>query len=122
VFASHDHVYFGRHEDGVLESEFCGNLVEICPPACSRTDFKKHYTRKWDLQTAPSICVHCAWAATPLQVSGTHTEKNSEPLQPRGERLLPLRPGRFGYEFVNSEKRIRQPLMSPSSILPSRKR
>ena len=31
VFASHDHVYFGRHEDGVLESEFSGNLVEVCP-------------------------------------------------------------------------------------------
>jgi NADH-quinone oxidoreductase subunit G len=31
VFSAHDNVYFGRHEDGVLESEFSGNLVEICP-------------------------------------------------------------------------------------------
>ena len=31
VFAAHDHVYFGRHEDGTLESEFSGNLVEVCP-------------------------------------------------------------------------------------------
>ena len=31
VFQSHNHVYFGRHEDGVLESEFSGNLVEVCP-------------------------------------------------------------------------------------------
>ena len=29
--ASHDHLYFGRHEEGVLESEFSGNLVEVCP-------------------------------------------------------------------------------------------
>ena len=27
VFGWHDHVYFGRHEDGALESEFSGNLV-----------------------------------------------------------------------------------------------
>ena len=27
VFAAHNHVYFGRHEDGVLESEFSGNLA-----------------------------------------------------------------------------------------------
>jgi NADH-quinone oxidoreductase subunit G len=31
VFAAHDHVYFGRHADGTLESEFSGNLVEVCP-------------------------------------------------------------------------------------------
>ena len=31
VFAIHDHVYFGRQKDGVLENEFSGNLVEVCP-------------------------------------------------------------------------------------------
>ncbi len=31
VFGSHNHVYFGRHEDGTLENEFSGNLVEVCP-------------------------------------------------------------------------------------------
>ena len=29
--AAHDHVYFGRHREGVLESPFAGNLVEVCP-------------------------------------------------------------------------------------------
>ena len=27
----HDNVYFGRVESGTLESEFSGNLVDICP-------------------------------------------------------------------------------------------
>ncbi|ETJ30660.1 NADH dehydrogenase subunit G, partial [human gut metagenome] len=31
VYGAHDNVYFGRPEDGTLESEFSGNLVEICP-------------------------------------------------------------------------------------------
>jgi len=31
VYSAHNHVYFGRVEDGTLESEFAGNLVEICP-------------------------------------------------------------------------------------------
>ena len=31
VYGAHDNVYFGRVEDGVLESEFSGNLVEVCP-------------------------------------------------------------------------------------------
>jgi NADH-quinone oxidoreductase subunit G len=60
AFASHDHVYFGRAEDGTLENEFSGNLVEVCPTGVfTDKTFKRHFTRKWDLQTAPSICVHC---------------------------------------------------------------
>lgn len=31
VYGAHDNVYFGRPEDGTLESEFSGNLVEVCP-------------------------------------------------------------------------------------------
>ncbi|ETC97930.1 2Fe-2S iron-sulfur cluster-binding protein, partial [Asaia sp. SF2.1] len=31
VFASHNNVYFGRHESGTLESPFSGNLIEVCP-------------------------------------------------------------------------------------------
>lgn len=37
VYGAHDNVYFGRPEDGTLESEFSGNLVEICPTAYSPT-------------------------------------------------------------------------------------
>ena len=31
ALGAHDHVYFGGHEEGVLESEFAGNLIEVCP-------------------------------------------------------------------------------------------
>ena len=112
VFSAHDHVYFGRHEDGVLESEFSGNLVEVCPTGVfTDKTLKQHYARKWDLQTAPSICVHCGLGCNTIagERYGTlrrilnryHHEVNGYFLCDRG---------RFGYEFVNSEKRIRQPL------------
>ena len=53
-------VYFGRDADGVLENEFGGNLVEVCPTGVfTDKTLKRHYTRKWDLQMAPSVCVHC---------------------------------------------------------------
>lgn len=35
AFGAHDHVYFGRAEEGVLESQFSGNLVEVCPTGSS---------------------------------------------------------------------------------------
>jgi NADH-quinone oxidoreductase subunit G len=117
VFASHDHVYFGRHESGVLESEFSGNLVEICPTGVfTDKTFKKHYTRKWDLQTAPSICVHCGLGCNTIAGERYGTLRrvlNRYNHEVNGYFLCDR--GRFGYEFVNSEKRIREPLRkSPS--------
>ena len=66
--ASHHHTYFGRLVDGVLESEFSGNLVEVCPTGVfTDKPFSERYTRKWDLQTGPSVCTGCAvgWNTTP---------------------------------------------------------
>ncbi len=61
VFGIRDQAYFGRYEDGVLENEFSGNLVEICPTGVfTDKTLRFHYTRKWDLQTAPSVCVNCS--------------------------------------------------------------
>ena len=61
AFRLRDTVFFGATEDGVLENEFSGNLVEICPTGVfTDATLKRHYTRKWDLQMAPSICPHCA--------------------------------------------------------------
>jgi NADH-quinone oxidoreductase subunit G len=114
VFASHRNVYFGRHADGTLESEFAGNLVEVCPTGVF-TDkrFKDHYTRKWDLQTAPSICVHCGVGCNtiPGERYGTLRRiRNRFNGEVNGYFLCDR--GRFGYEFVNGESRIRQPLTS----------
>lgn len=106
-------VYFGRHKDGVLESEFAGNLVEICPTGVfTDKTLKRHYTRKWDLQFAPSVCVHCGVGCdtSPGERYGTlrrivnryNGEVNTYFLCDRG---------RFGYEFVNSTERIRQPML-----------
>lgn len=112
VFASHDNVYFGRHEPGVLENEFSGNLVEVCPTGVfTDKTLKKHFTRKWDLTNAPSVCHNCSLGCNILA----------------GERYGSLRRirsryngdingyficdrGRFGYEYVNSENRFYIPL------------
>jgi NADH-quinone oxidoreductase subunit G len=113
AFASRDRVYFGRHSDGVLESEFSGNLVEICPTGVfTDKTLKQHYTRKWDLQTAPSVCVHCALGCniTPGERYGQlRRVRNRYNDEVNGYFLCDR--GRFGYEFVNSERRIRAPLL-----------
>lgn len=61
VFGSRNRVYFGRSDDGALESPFSGNLLEVCPTGVF-TDrvYRRNYSRVWDLKTAPSICPHCS--------------------------------------------------------------
>jgi NADH-quinone oxidoreductase subunit G len=113
VFGAHDDVYFGRYQDGVLESEFSGNLVEICPTGVfTDKTLKQHYTRKWDLQTAPSICVHCGLGCNTIpgerygQLRQIRNRYNGEV-----NRYFICDRGRYGYEFVNSEQRVRRPLL-----------
>jgi NADH-quinone oxidoreductase subunit G len=110
VYASKGNVYFGREEDGILESEFSGNLAEVCPTGVfTDKTLKEHYTRKWDLTMSPSICQHCSIGCNTIagERYGTlrmianrfHGKVNGYFLCDRG---------RFGYEFVNADKRIRQ--------------
>lgn len=113
AFASHNHVYFGRHEDGALDNEFSGNLVEVCPTGVfTDKTLKKHYTRKWDLQTAPSICVHCGVGCNTIpgeRYGALRRILNRYNYDLNGYFLCDR--GRFGYEFVNSDLRIRRPLL-----------
>jgi NADH-quinone oxidoreductase subunit G len=73
---------------------------------------KKHYTRKWDLQTAPSICVHCGLGCNtiPGERYGTLRRIRARFNRQVNGYFLCDR-GRYGYEFVNSDRRIRQPLL-----------
>jgi len=109
-----DAVYFGRQTDGTLESPFSGNLVEVCPTGVfTDKPFARRYLRKWDLMTAPSVCVHCAVGC------------NIQPAVRAGEYDGPLRRvmnryndavngdficdrGRFGGDFVNAVDRPRR--------------
>ncbi len=113
VFAAHDHVYFGRHADGTLESEFSGNLVEVCPIGVfTDKTFSARLARKWDMREAPSICVHCA-----LGCNTTANERAGELRRivnryngsVNGYFLCDR--GRFGHGFVTSAERIRAPLL-----------
>jgi NADH-quinone oxidoreductase subunit G len=109
VFGLRDQVYFGRQADGVLENEFSGNLVEVCPTGVfTDKTLKQHYTRKWDMQMAPSVCVHCALGCniTPGERYGTLRQIVTRYNREVNGYFLCNR-GRYGYEFVNSEHRIR---------------
>lgn len=117
VFGVHDRIYFGRCADGTLENEFSGNLVEVCPTGVfTDKTLRKHYTRKWDLQTAPSICPHCGLGCNTIigeRYGLARRILNRYNHEVNGYFLCDR--GRFGYEFVNADCRILQPMIKDRS-------
>jgi|TARA_B100002003_G_scaffold248175_2_gene281368 NADH-quinone oxidoreductase subunit G len=108
AFGSRGRVFFGRTEDGVLENEFAGNLVEVCPTGVfTDKTLSAHYTRKWDLQSAPAVCTGCSLGCNITvserygEVRRVHNRYNSEV---NGYFLCDR--GRFGAGYVNSDDRI----------------
>ena len=53
-------VYFGRQQDGQLESPFSGNLVDICPTGVFTDKTARFRARYWDYDMASSVCPGCS--------------------------------------------------------------
>ncbi len=90
VFGAHDNVYFGRVEDGVLESEFSGNLTEVCPtgvftdkttPSATTVPSGTCNSRRASAMAAPAVAtsprasatVNCVVSKTASTVRSTST-------------------------------------------------
>lgn len=108
VFGSRNQIYFGRQKEGALESQFSGNLVEVCPTGVFTNKlFSAHYTRKWDLQSAPSVCAHCSIGCNTSigeRYGSVRRVMNRYNHDLNGYFLCDR--GRFGIGFVNSSNRI----------------
>jgi NADH-quinone oxidoreductase subunit G len=121
AFSLNHTVFFGRAQDGVLENEFSGNLAEVCPTGVftDRT-LGAHYTRKWDQQFAPSLCPSCGVGCniSPGERYGVLRRVVTR-FNPEVNGYFLCDRGRFGYEFVNSQDRIRTPALRGEPALPA---
>ncbi|WP_203140710.1 NADH-quinone oxidoreductase subunit NuoG [Marinobacter mangrovi] len=111
AFGANNNVYFGRYEEGTLESEFSGNLTEVCPTGVFTDQaHSDRYTRKWDLQFAPGICHQCAVGCN-ISPGERYGEIRRIENRYHGEvnRFFLCDRGRFGYGYVNRKDRPTQP-------------
>ncbi|KAA0972906.1 NADH-quinone oxidoreductase subunit NuoG [Pseudomonas sp. ANT_H12B] len=119
VFGTHDNVYFGRVEDGTLESEFSGNLTEVCPTGVfTDKTHSERYNRKWDMQFSPSICHGCSSGCniSPGERYGELRRIENRFNGSVNQYFLCDR-GRFGYGYVNRKDRPRQALLANGAKL-----
>jgi len=114
AFGAHDNVYFGRAEDGPLDSPFAGNLAEVCPTGVfNDKGWSQDYARKWDMRATPSVCSHCAVGCNILV---DQREGRVKRVQNRYHGALNgyfiCDRGRYGPLHVVSEARLRAPLLA----------
>jgi NADH-quinone oxidoreductase subunit G len=113
VFGAASNVYFGRAEDGTLESEFSGNLTEVCPTGVfTDKTHSERYVRKWDMQFAPSICAGCSVGCN---VSPGERYGEIRRIENRYHGALNgyflCDRGRFGYGYTNRKDRPKLPVL-----------
>jgi NADH-quinone oxidoreductase subunit G len=109
-------VYFGRHEDGQLESPFSGNLVDICPTGVFTDKTARFRARYWDYDMAPSVCPHCSLGCNTIPMA-----RYRELLKVTGRRNDSVNGwficdrGRFTNREVNAPDRPREALVDGKS-------
>ncbi|MHA3081183.1 NADH-quinone oxidoreductase subunit NuoG [Acinetobacter sp. ANC 5502] len=111
VYANASRVYFGRPESGVLESEFSGNLTEVCPTGVfTDKTHSERYNRKWDMQYAPSVCQGCSSGCN-ISPGERYGELRRVENRFNGDvnQYFLCDKGRFGTGYVNRADRPRQP-------------
>ncbi|WP_420133435.1 NADH-quinone oxidoreductase subunit NuoG [Rhodopseudomonas sp.] len=113
AFGAHDNVYFGRAEDGVLDSPFAGNLAEVCPTGVfNDKGWSQDYARKWDMRAAPSVCPHCSLGCNILvDQRGGRVRRVQNRYHGALNGYFICDRGRYGPLHVASDQRLSQPLL-----------
>ncbi|MCW8858314.1 MAG: 2Fe-2S iron-sulfur cluster-binding protein, partial [Deltaproteobacteria bacterium] len=109
VMGSRNRVFFGRFKDGMLESDFSGNIVDACPTGVFTDKTYRFKSRFWDLQEAPSVCPHCSLGCATIP-GGRFREiqrvRSGEDHSVNGFFICDR--GRFGSSYASHPERPRQ--------------
>lgn len=102
----------GTEFDGPLSCEFCGSCISVCPVGALLARPFKFKSRFWAMTKKKSVCGYCGTGCNVTlgvkdnKVLTTVYDEN----QGFHNGQLCVR-GRFGYQFISSDKRLKTPLI-----------
>ncbi len=90
----------------------CGNCIDVCPTGALSYAGAEGAGRAWELKQIPTICPYCGCGCTiVLNIRGNRiVEVTGQPGLGVNEGLLCVK-GRFGFDFISSDERLRTPLI-----------
>ncbi|MHC4453801.1 MAG: molybdopterin-dependent oxidoreductase, partial [Planctomycetota bacterium] len=103
----------GTAFDKPLDCSFCGGCVSVCPTGSWQDRTLGFRSRPWELKKTPTICTYCA-----VGCSLVINSKNNEVMRITSDDYdMGLNDGnlcvkgKFGHEFINSDERVKTPLI-----------
>ena len=108
----------GCEFDDALNCEFCGSCISVCPVGSLLARPFKHKARFWALTKHTSVCGYCGTGCN--LTLGVKDNKVLTTIYDENQGFhkgqLCVR-GRFGYQFINSTKRLTTPLVKKNNRL-----
>jgi predicted molibdopterin-dependent oxidoreductase YjgC len=108
--------------DLALDCEFCGDCLAVCPVGAITNKFSKYLYKPWQMKKTTTTCNYCGDGCQMyLETKDTEVVRVTSPLSwknkwgdrsetAKGHGGLCVR-GRFGFEYLDSQHRLVQPLV-----------
>jgi len=108
----------GTAPDHAFDSVFSGNTVEICPVGALTASSYRFKARPWELKHTPSICNNCSVGCNAR--IDTRVDKIMRLMSRNNDEIDDgwlCNRGRWEFDYVNSPKRLRTPLIRRNGTL-----
>ena len=114
--------------DVALDCEFCGDCLAVCPVGAITNKFSKYLYKPWQMKKTATTCSYCGDGCQMyLETKDTAVIRVTSPLSwtnkwgdraetAKGHGGLCVR-GRFGFEYLDSQARLTQPLVRENGQL-----
>jgi NADH-quinone oxidoreductase subunit G len=110
-------VYFGRQQNGTLESPYAGNITDICPTGVFTDKPSRFKGRRWDYERTPSICLNCSLGCHTM-VSARYREVVRQEARfsaaVNGDFICDR--GRYGFFYASIPERPRQAAIDGKAV------
>ena len=114
--------------DQALDCEFCGDCLAVCPVGAITNKFAKYGYKPWQLKKTTTTCNYCGDGCQMyVETKDTEVVRVTSPLSWKnkwgdrsdtvnGHNGICVR-GRFGFQFIDSKDRLKQPMIRKDSAL-----
>lgn len=102
---------------GESECIYCGSCVAVCPTGALIEKDMVGKGRKWEVKKVKTVCPYCGTGCT-IDLNVKDGKVIGVTGNPDGEvngRFLCVK-GRFGYQFIHSDKRLKKPLIKKDGV------